>query len=262
MFSRLHFRSMCLCFRPLRQVSVAGLACLGLGTVAVAAQPSVEYALGLVPFQKEVDCDRPTAEEAKNATIKMEKEGGLNAWVVRGPRGEVLRSFADTNGDRVVDRWSYYKDGVEVYRDIDSNHNAKADQARWLNSAGTRWGIDEDENGTIDTWKMLSAEEATAQVVAAIATRDPAVFTRLLPTREELEAAGFEDPLLTELVGRIAASAKGFPALAKGSAVGAAGAADVRASSSMQLESHLKAGAGVRAAGAAGVGASSSLLPM
>ena len=222
MFLRLRFRSMCLCFCPLRQVLVAGLACLGLGTVAAAAQPSVEYALGLVPFQKEVDCDRPTPEEAKNATIKMEKEGGLNAWVVRGPRGEVLRSFADTNGDRIVDRWSYYKDGVEVYRDIDSNHNAKADQARWLNSAGTRWGIDDDENGTIDTWKMLSAEEATAQVVAAIATRDPAVFNRLLPTRAELEAAGFEDPLLTELVGRVVASAKGFPALAKGSAVGTA----------------------------------------
>jgi len=142
--------------------------------------------------------------------------------VVRGPREEVLRSFADTNGDRVVDRWSYYKDGVEVYRDIDSNHNAKADQARWLNSAGTRWGIDDDENGTIDTWKMLSAEEATSQVVAALAARNPAVFNRLLPTRAELEAAGFEDPLLSELVGRVVASAKGFPDLAKGSAVGAA----------------------------------------
>jgi len=35
--------------------------------------------LGLAPFQKEVDCDRPTPAEAKTATIKMEKEGGLNA---------------------------------------------------------------------------------------------------------------------------------------------------------------------------------------
>jgi len=86
----------------------------------VAAQPTVEYALGLAPFQKNVDYDKLTADQAKGATLKMEKEGGLNAWVVRGPRGEVLRSFADTNGDRVVDRWSYYKDGLEVYRDIDA----------------------------------------------------------------------------------------------------------------------------------------------
>ena len=70
------------------------------------AQPTVDYALGLAPFQKNVEYDRVTPEQAKNCTIKMEKEGGVNAWVVRGPRGEVLRSFADTNADRVVDRWS------------------------------------------------------------------------------------------------------------------------------------------------------------
>ncbi len=46
--------------------------------------------------------------------------------------GSVLRTFADTNGDKKVDLWSYYKFGVEVYRDIDENHNGKADQYRWL----------------------------------------------------------------------------------------------------------------------------------
>ncbi|MFY8139894.1 MAG: hypothetical protein ACOVMO_04185, partial [Caulobacter sp.] len=100
---------------------VAGLAALP----AVAAQPTVEYALGLVPAQKAVDYDRPAAAEAKNCTIAMEKEGGVNAWVVRGPAGEVLRAFADTNGNRVVDRWSYYKDGIEIYRDLDSDHDTK-----------------------------------------------------------------------------------------------------------------------------------------
>ena len=56
----------------------------------------------------------------------MEKEGGVERLVVRGPAGEVLRAFADTDGNRVVDRWSYYKDGVEVYREIDSDHRHEA----------------------------------------------------------------------------------------------------------------------------------------
>lgn len=183
-------------------------------TATASAQPTVDYALGLSPFQKNVDFDKVTAEEAKNCSIKMEKEGGVNAWVVRGPRGEVLRSFADTNGDRVVDRWSYYKDGAEVYRDIDSNHNAKADQARWLNAGGSRWGVDEDENGTLDAWKSLSAEEATAELVEALRSRDPAVLARLLPSKADLEAAGFAEPRLSELAGRVAAAQKSFPAVA------------------------------------------------
>ena len=187
---------------------------VGLAAPAHAAQPTVDYALGLAPFQKNVEYDRVAADQVKACTIKMEKEGGLNAWVVRGPRGEVLRSFSDTNGDRVVDRWSYYKDGAEVYRDIDSNHNTKADQARWLGAGGSRWGVDEDENGSIDAWKVISAEEATAEIVEALRTREPAVFTRLLPTNADLQAAGFEEPLVSDLTARVTAAAKGFAKLA------------------------------------------------
>jgi len=201
-------------FRTLVRGLLATTAVL-VAACPVAAQPTVEYALGLAPFQKNVDYDKLTADQAKGATLKMEKEGGLNAWVVRGPRGEVLRSFADTNGDRVVDRWSYYKDGLEVYRDIDADFNAKADQARWLSTGGSRWGIDEDENGAIDAWKSLSAEEATAEIVAALKSRDPAIFTRLLPGKDDLVAAGFDEPLLGELLARSEKAAKEMAVLAK-----------------------------------------------
>ena len=51
------------------------------------------------------------------------------------------------------------EDGIEVFRDIDSNHNAKVDQSRWLNSAGSRCGLYDDENGVIDAWKAISADE-------------------------------------------------------------------------------------------------------
>jgi hypothetical protein len=179
-----------------------------------AAGPTVDDALAQVPAQKGVDYDRPTAAEAKTCTIGKEREGTINALVVRGPSGDVLRSFADTNGDGTVDRFSYYKDGIEVYRDIDSDHDKRVDQARWLNSAGSRWGVDDDGNATLDTWKTISAEEASAEIVEAIKNRDAAAFARLLPTKDDLKAAGFEGERLAELLARVAAAPKAFAAVA------------------------------------------------
>jgi thiol-disulfide isomerase/thioredoxin len=144
----------------------------------------------------------------------QDKIDGVAALVVRGPAGEVLRAFADTNGNRVVDRWSYFKNGVEVYRDIDSDHDTKVDQSRWLNSGGGRWGIDTDGNGSLDAWKNLSAEEATAEIVAAVRDRDAAGFARLLPSKADLKAAGFEGQRLDELVARVERAAKRFPEVA------------------------------------------------
>ncbi len=191
-----------------------------LAVVAVAwwsssldAAPTVEYALGLEPSQPNVAYDRLPPADAAKASITMEKNAGGAAWVVRAADGRVLRTFADTNNDRVVDRWSYFANGVEVYRDIDSDNNSKADQARWLGAAGTRWGIDDDEDGVLDSWKVISAEEVTAEVVAALAARDPRGFSRLLPTPQELQAAGFRGVRLDDLQSRREAAAAGFAKL-------------------------------------------------
>ena len=202
--------------RPIMNVHViipclaAALATLG----SAAAAPSVEEALAVQPKQKRVDYDRLKPDDAKSATMSQEKEGGVSALVVRGPGGQVLRAFADTNGNRVVDRWSYYKDGVEVYRDIDSDHDTKVDQSRWLNSAGGRWAVYRDANDTIDAWLAISAEEATAEVVDALRDRDAAAFARLLPTKEDLKTAGFEGERLAELLQHVAAAPANFAKLA------------------------------------------------
>jgi thiol-disulfide isomerase/thioredoxin len=193
---------------------LAGASFVVAGVAASAAQPTVEYALGLRPSQKNVDYERVEGETAKAATIKPEKVEGAAAFVVRGANGEILRVFADTNADRIVDRWSYFKDGVEVFRDIDSNFNQKVDQSRWLNGAGSRWGVDADENGVIEAWKAISAEEVCGELVDAIKARDAAAFQRLLPTRADLEAAGFEGRRLTELADRVAAAPAEFTRLA------------------------------------------------
>ena len=139
---------------------------------AAASSPSAANALKLVPVQKGVDYDRPTAKEIPKCKIAAKKLSGNVGWIVENPQGTILRRFMDTNGDNVVDQWSYYKNGLEVYRDIDANFNNKADQYRWFHTAGTRWGLDKNEDGEIDAWKVISAEEVTAEIIAALARRD------------------------------------------------------------------------------------------
>jgi thiol-disulfide isomerase/thioredoxin len=197
-------------------VFACGCVLLAAVSHSASAAPSVADALALEPKQKHVDYDRLTPAQAPQATIGQEKLDGVSALVVRGPGGEVLRAFADTDGNRVVDRWSYFKDGLEVYRDIDSNSDTKVDQARWLNSAGSRWAADTTGDGVLDSWKMLSAEESTAEIVHALRDKDAAAFTRLLPTKADLEAAGFEGARLDELLARVGRAAKEFPQLAAG----------------------------------------------
>ena len=193
--------------------AAAGVA-WGLVGAVRAAPPSVADALALQPRQKNVDYDRPAADAVARCGIGQEKVDGVTALVVRGPGGEILRSFADTNGNRVVDRWSFYKDGLEVYRDVDSDHDTKADQCSWLNSAGSRWGADADADGVIEAWRQLSAEEATAEVVEALRAKDAAAFARLLPTKADLEAAGFEGDRLADLMARVGRAVQQFPPVA------------------------------------------------
>jgi peroxiredoxin len=139
------------------------------------------------------------------------KINGQVGWIVEGPDGTILRKFVDTNGDNKVDQWCYYKDGVEVYRDIDSNFNGKVDQYRWFNTAGTRWGLDPKETGTVETWKMISAEEVTSEVVAALATHDVDRFLRVTLSPEEIQSLGLgkaRSAELTEKVGKLGTAFK------------------------------------------------------
>jgi thiol-disulfide isomerase/thioredoxin len=196
-----------------RSILAGSLIGAGLCGVVHAESPSPAQALKLVPMQKDAEFDRPT--EAENCTIKAEKIGGKTGWVVRSSSGQILRNFVDTNKDNVVDQWSYFKGGIETYRDIDSNFNGKADQSRWLNVGGTRWGIDRNEDGKIDLWKAISAEELTAEIVAAIATQDADRFARLLATPAEIKSLGLDSAKAADLSAKSAAAAGSFAKLAQ-----------------------------------------------
>lgn len=198
------FRS---CVLGFTAIAILGLPCPMLG-----AAPTADQALKLTPVQAGVDCDRPTPEEAAKCKIKL--LDGHKGWIVEGPDGVILRKFVDTNGDNKVDQWSYYKDGLEVYRDIDSNFNGTSDQFRWFHTAGSRWGIDTNEDGVIDSWKAISAEEVTAEVVAAIAAQDVDRFARLVLTAEELKQLGLGTARANSVAEKTAKVVGGFKAMA------------------------------------------------
>ncbi|MBA4018285.1 MAG: thioredoxin [Pirellula sp.] len=212
--SRSRSMSPALRLRPFGKKLILGCAAAALQAMlsgdAWAQSPTAEQALQLMPVQKDVEFDRPTKEEIAKCTIKVEKEGAVSGWVVFDPAGQTIRRFTDTNGDNTVDQWSYFSEGLEVYRDVDSNANGKADQFRWLNTGGTRWALDTNEDGKVDAWKMMSAEELSAEAIAAISMKDEARFARLLATSEELKSLGLGETQLKDLGEKVASAPKRF----------------------------------------------------
>lgn len=191
----------------------AGVVGSGVGS-ALAKPPTAAEALGLSPVQKDITYDQPKAAEIAKCTIKSEAAGKLRGFVVYDENGQVLRRFLDTDGDNSIDQWCYFRDGVEVYRDIDGDGNGKADQYRWLGTGGTRWGIDKDEDTKIDSWKQISAEEVTEEIVAALRTKDAARFKRVLLTADELASLGLPAEKATELERLIGDAGKDFAQIA------------------------------------------------
>ncbi len=90
--------------------------------------------------------------------------------------------------------------GLEVYRDIDSNHNHKPDEHRWLNTGGSRWGVDSKEDGNIDSWKVLSPEEAVRVAIYAMQQQDEKLLESVLVTRDELKTIGVADAYATKII--------------------------------------------------------------
>jgi thiol-disulfide isomerase/thioredoxin len=162
------------------------------GSLWAAAPPTVSQVLGFKPHQDGVLYTTPAASEEPSCKVELDKgPGGKgNGWILRDGQGRVLRRFFDSNADGFPDIWSFYKDGVETYRELDTNGNKKLDQFRWLNAGGTKWGIDTNEDGKIDSWRMIAPEEVGQEVLQAIANHDPARLQALLITEAEIQSLG------------------------------------------------------------------------
>ena len=179
---------------------LAGTATAILPPTAAQLPSANDVLRGYRPIQKDVEYDTPEAGEIARCRVDVERGTGTSAIVVFGPSGEVLRRFTDTNGDRHPDMFRYYRMGLEVYRDIDSNHNQKPDQYRWMNWGGTRWGLDSDEDGRIDDWKVLSAHEAAQVAVEALIRKDVQALRTVLITSQDIHKLRIDGPLKEQLM--------------------------------------------------------------
>lgn len=178
---------------------------LAMSVCAFGAEtPSVELALTFRPVQKDVEYETPSKDEYGDCQVKVERKGKASGWVVIGPAGQVLRRFVDTNGDNVVDQWRYFQRGLEVYRDVDGDYNNKVDQSRWLNTAGARWGLDPDEDGKIDSWKILSAQEAAMLAVMSVVNGDERTLKTILLNDDDIRELGIADEPAQALRARVA----------------------------------------------------------
>jgi len=187
------------------------IACGGVAPAQApkSAAPSVQQMLNYKPKQDGVAITTPT--DGDLAACKVEVVKGANnasAWVLRDARGQLVRKFADTKGTNRVDTFSYYLDGVEVYREIDTNGNRVPDQFRWFGPGGMRWGVDVNEDGTIDGWQQISAEEVSQEILRAVATRNLARLQALVLSDRELKALNLppqEANRIRESIGKIPA---------------------------------------------------------
>ncbi len=176
----------------LARLFLGGCLYLGAGAASLwsANTPPVAKMLEYAPRQ-DVAISTPTAADQASCKVELEKEksGKGSGWVLKDPAGKTLRRFYSHNNSS-IDTYSYFKDGLEVHRQIDTTGTGRPDQYRWLNAAGSKWGIDIDKDGTIDTWKVISPEEVSQEVLHALATRNLARLQALLITDEDLKALG------------------------------------------------------------------------
>lgn len=180
---------------------VCGLGAASLLTTAWAAPNyTVKDMMAFVPKQQDVEYETPKPEDYAKCKLEVERRGKGSGWVVLGPSGQVLRKFLDTDGDKKMDQWRYYNQGVEVYRDIDTNDNDKVDQSRWLNLGGSRWGVDQNEDGRIDFWKVLSAAEASKEALRAMVAGDDAALQLVMVNAEDLKAIGLNQQMAAKVL--------------------------------------------------------------
>lgn len=173
------------------------------GSMVLAQTPTPEFALQYRPAQKDIEYDIPAAADISKCKVELERTESVSGFAVFDPNGLILRRYVDTNKDRYIDRWMYYRNGIEVYRDLDTDFNHKADQSRWLHTHGSRWGIDQDEDGTIERWKLLSAEEASRVAIQAMVDGDAALLKSVLVTADDLKSLGLIDELASTILRQV-----------------------------------------------------------
>ncbi len=143
------------------------------------------------PKHDDVVISMPTPDELPGCTVSSVQGGtaGSSGWILFDSKKQPLRRFYDSNGDDKVDVWSYYKDGVEVYREFDTTFKGAPNNFRWLNAGGMKWGVGSLVNGkaVMSAWRMISAEEVGFEAYQAVANNDFARLQTLMISEADMQ---------------------------------------------------------------------------
>lgn len=201
-------------------------ALLGLATAwmlassgsAWAQLPSVAQMLSIKPKFDDVAVSNPTSDELKDCQVRSvlnSDKKNIGVELIDGRKQIVRRYFAGKDPAK-MNVWSFYKDGVEVFRQIDSDMDGKVDQYRWLGTAGMKWGVSRNQDGKIDAWQIIAAEEVGQEVFTALATGDLARLKALYISPDEIKSLGIPQAWAAKMLqAQQAAAAKFQQALAK-----------------------------------------------
>jgi thiol-disulfide isomerase/thioredoxin len=192
----------------------AGILLLAPALARASAAPTVKQMLALKPVVAEavVEYDIPTGDAIN--TCVVEPSHSPPGWILRDGQGKVLRKFvAGTGGP--INRWCYYQDGFEVYREASLDNDTSVEEARWLNNGGTRIAVVNGKNH-IQGWKRISAEEASKVLVQALVLKNPALLETVMARPEELTALGIPAPEAQRAEAAAKGRAEAIAALRKG----------------------------------------------
>lgn len=200
-----------------KRISLRALAAsVLLAGVAAAQAPRVEDVLARLPNQPGVNVTTPTGVDLAGCKVDAIKYPNSPAVgvVVKDAAGRTVRQFIDTTGGGKFNIFSFYLDGVESYREVDSDGSGKPDQYRWLGANGGKWGGDPKKTGAITTWYVISPEEVSQELLAAITTGDQKRLEALLPTQDDLNKLKVPAADAAQILKRAAGAAEKLQATA------------------------------------------------
>ena len=190
--------------------ALAGSAVLAAAGTAPAAPPEAAAILGAyepkVVGGAGVNIETPPRDQWEQCEVTA-ISGQDSGWQVAGPQGQLLRRVVDADGDQTIELFIYYDQGMEVYREWDSavvnggksNAEVTADNFRWVNFGGTKWGVDLDGDRKVDRWNRISAAEAGTVAAQAVIDGDAALLESVVATPAELTAMGVDPQLVEEV---------------------------------------------------------------
>jgi thiol-disulfide isomerase/thioredoxin len=195
---------------PAVRLLLAGLLLL-VGGVTQARAQSAKYAPAdmldpsLAPKHDDVAISTPTREELKSCTVVFVQGSakGSGGYLLLDAKKQPLRRFFASKAGGSIDIWSYYKDGVEVYREFDTASKGAPNNFRWLNAGGMKWGVGTVSAGkaSINAWRMISAEETAFEAFQAVAKSDFGRLQALLISDSEMQMVKLPAGKMKTIVG-------------------------------------------------------------